>query len=156
MTEVLVAKPEGGATEWDVVPQVQVSLSKLQHVLLSVGVRVPLNERAGPQARVPHLRALGLVRRRPVPVLEMRSAVRPPALPGALVVTCAVWLVSMFLAAPSAREAAQPDRRERRAPPSHAAMALFAHSDDCVACHNGLTTPSGEDVSIGADLARRR
>ena len=26
-------------------PQVQVSLSKLQHVLLSVGVRVPLNER---------------------------------------------------------------------------------------------------------------
>jgi len=45
MVEVLVAKPEGGAAEWDVVPQVQVSLSKLQHVLLSVGVRVPLNER---------------------------------------------------------------------------------------------------------------
>ena len=79
----------------------------------------------------------------------MRSFVRPPALPGALVVTCAVWLISMFLAAPSAREAAQPDRRERRASPSHAAMALFTHSDDCVACHNGLTTPSGEDVSIG-------
>ncbi len=33
-------------------------------------------------------------------------------------------------------------------PPRHAA-ALFSHSDDCVACHNGLTTPSGEDVSIG-------
>jgi len=80
----------------------------------------------------------------------MRSFVRPPALPGALVVFCAVWLASMFLAAPSAREAAQPERRERRAPPSHAAMALFTHSDDCVACHNGLTTPSGEDVSIGA------
>ena len=45
MAEVLIAKPEGGSTEWDVVPQVQVSLSKLQHVLLSVGVRVPLNER---------------------------------------------------------------------------------------------------------------
>ena len=45
MTEVIVAKPEGGAVEWDVVPQVQVSLSKLQHVLLSVGVRVPVNER---------------------------------------------------------------------------------------------------------------
>ena len=43
--EVLVAKPEGGAAEWDVVPQMQVSLSKLQHVLLSVGVRVPINER---------------------------------------------------------------------------------------------------------------
>jgi hypothetical protein len=45
MTEVIVAKPEGGAAEWDVVPQVQVSLSKLQHILLSVGVRVPINER---------------------------------------------------------------------------------------------------------------
>ncbi len=45
MAEVLIAKPEGGSTEWDLVPQVQVSLSKLQHILLSVGVRVPLNER---------------------------------------------------------------------------------------------------------------
>ena len=26
---------------------------------------------------------------------------------------------------------------------------LFATSDRCVACHNGMTTPSGEDVSIG-------
>jgi mono/diheme cytochrome c family protein len=45
MLEVLAAKPDGGSTEWDVVPQMQVSLSKLQHVLLNVGVRVPLNER---------------------------------------------------------------------------------------------------------------
>jgi len=45
MTEILVAKPEGGSAEWDIVPQVQVSLSKLQHILLDVGVRVPLNER---------------------------------------------------------------------------------------------------------------
>jgi hypothetical protein len=26
---------------------------------------------------------------------------------------------------------------------------LFAHSGDCQACHNGLVTPAGEDVSIG-------
>jgi len=45
MLEILAAKPTGGPTEWDAVPQVQVSLSKLQHVLLNVGVRVPLNER---------------------------------------------------------------------------------------------------------------
>jgi mono/diheme cytochrome c family protein len=45
MAEVLLAKPEHGVTEWDVVPQMQVSLSKLQHILVSVGVRVPLNER---------------------------------------------------------------------------------------------------------------
>jgi mono/diheme cytochrome c family protein len=54
MLEVLAAKPEGDATEWDVVPQMQVSLSKLQHVLLNAGVRVPLNEREDrkPQALV--------------------------------------------------------------------------------------------------------
>lgn len=45
MMEVLTAMPDGAVTEWDVVPQVQISLSKLQHILLSVGVRVPLNER---------------------------------------------------------------------------------------------------------------
>lgn len=45
MAEVLVAKPAGSPSEWDLVPQMQVSLSKLQHVLLNVGVRVPLNER---------------------------------------------------------------------------------------------------------------
>jgi mono/diheme cytochrome c family protein len=45
MLEVLAAKPEDGDAEWDVVPQMQVSLSRLQHVLLNVGVRVPLNER---------------------------------------------------------------------------------------------------------------
>jgi hypothetical protein len=28
---------------------------------------------------------------------------------------------------------------------------LFQTSDNCIACHNGLTAPTGEDVSIGAD-----
>jgi len=45
MVEVLMAKPQHSATEWDVVPQMQVSLSKLQHILLGVGVRVPVNQR---------------------------------------------------------------------------------------------------------------
>jgi hypothetical protein len=45
MLEVLAAKPERGVTEWDLVPQMQVSMSKLQHILFSVGVRVPVNER---------------------------------------------------------------------------------------------------------------
>ena len=45
MLEILVAQPADGTTEWDVVPQMQVSLSKLQHVLLNFGVRVPVNER---------------------------------------------------------------------------------------------------------------
>jgi hypothetical protein len=31
------------------------------------------------------------------------------------------------------------------------APAIFAPSEDCLACHNGMRAPSGEDVSIGSD-----
>jgi mono/diheme cytochrome c family protein len=37
----------GARTNWDVVPQMQVSLSKRQHILASFGVRTPANNRAG-------------------------------------------------------------------------------------------------------------
>jgi mono/diheme cytochrome c family protein len=43
--EVLFARPEGGSAEWDVVPQIQVTLSKLQHVMIAGGVRVPITDR---------------------------------------------------------------------------------------------------------------
>jgi hypothetical protein len=43
--EVLWARPAGGAAEWDLVPQVQVTLSKLQHVMIAGGVRIPVTER---------------------------------------------------------------------------------------------------------------
>jgi mono/diheme cytochrome c family protein len=43
--EVLWARPERGPSEWDIVPQVQVTLSKLQHVMVAGGVRVPLTQR---------------------------------------------------------------------------------------------------------------
>jgi mono/diheme cytochrome c family protein len=43
--ELLWAKPFDGTSEWDLVPQLQVSLSKLQHVLASAGVRIPLSQR---------------------------------------------------------------------------------------------------------------
>jgi hypothetical protein len=33
----------------------------------------------------------------------------------------------------------------------HAGLAAFKTSDRCIACHNGLTTASGQDVSIGFD-----
>lgn len=44
--EVIWARPEGGPAEWDAVPQLQVTLSKLQHVMVAGGVRVPLTQRA--------------------------------------------------------------------------------------------------------------
>jgi mono/diheme cytochrome c family protein len=43
--ELLWARPEGGMSEWDLVPQIQVTLSKLQHVMVAGGVRIPLTER---------------------------------------------------------------------------------------------------------------
>ena len=49
MVELLGARDlEGDArTEWDIVPQVQVTLSRRQHIMLSAGLQIPLNERSG-------------------------------------------------------------------------------------------------------------
>jgi hypothetical protein len=43
--EMLWARPQGGPSQWDVVPQVQVTLSKLQHVMLAGAVRIPVSKR---------------------------------------------------------------------------------------------------------------
>ena len=43
--EVLWARSQGRASEWDVVPQVQVTLSKLQHVTAAAGIRIPVTQR---------------------------------------------------------------------------------------------------------------
>ena len=51
-----------------------------------------------------------------------------------------VTALALFVAA--ATLAITPSRAGSAAP-------LFATSDRCLACHNGITTPSGEDVSIG-------
>jgi hypothetical protein len=72
----------------------------------------------------------------------------------------------VFLVAPSAQEAerrgpepidASPGQKAggrskapRKGKPAHQDLSLFTHSENCVACHNNLTTPSGEDVSIGS------
>ena len=48
MVEVLAARAfeDGAQVEWDVVPQVQISLSRRQHILFSAGVQVPLTQRS--------------------------------------------------------------------------------------------------------------
>jgi len=43
--EVLWARPAHEDSEWDIVPQMQVTLSKIQHVRIAAGVRVPLSQR---------------------------------------------------------------------------------------------------------------
>jgi len=62
-----------------------------------------------------------------------------------LPLACTLWLVALFAASPSARGG---EKSQQRRP--HDAMSLFTHSENCVACHNTLMTPTGEDVSIGA------
>ena len=57
----------------------------------------------------------------------------------------AVWMLSIVLAAaqdiPSTLAQSTPGRQH---------LSLFSHSENCIACHNNLMTPAGEDVSIGA------
>jgi mono/diheme cytochrome c family protein len=47
MVEILGAREleDGSDAEWDVLPQLQVSLSTRQHVLINVGVRTPISQR---------------------------------------------------------------------------------------------------------------
>ena len=54
MVEVLGARElEAGApVEWDVVPQMQVTLSTRQHIMINVGVRVPVNQREARRTQV--------------------------------------------------------------------------------------------------------
>lgn len=44
--EALWARPFGGESSWDIVPSLQISLSKIQHVRAAVGARVPLTQRS--------------------------------------------------------------------------------------------------------------
>jgi hypothetical protein len=49
MVELVAAREleEAAATHWDLVPQMQVTLNRRQHIMINVGVRVPLDARQG-------------------------------------------------------------------------------------------------------------
>lgn len=57
MVELLWAREDRAESEWDAVPQLQVSLSKLQHIMVSVGVRIPITQR---EERKPQVLTYGL------------------------------------------------------------------------------------------------
>jgi hypothetical protein len=61
-----------------------------------------------------------------------------------LPVACVLWLGALAVS-PRAAQPSQPAAGE-----SHGGS-LFTTSDQCMACHNNLTTPFGEDVSIGSN-----
>jgi hypothetical protein len=58
----------------------------------------------------------------------------------------AAWLMALFTSLPEAAPQGSEPPVKLPAGPLHT---LFLTSHECMACHNGLTTPSGEDVSIG-------
>lgn len=75
----------------------------------------------------------------------MTTHIRPT-----LLLACLAWFFTCFLAVPRAAQVTTETRESGGgARKGHADLSLFSHSEDCVACHNNLVTPSGEDVSIG-------
>jgi hypothetical protein len=75
---------------------------------------------------------------------------RIPTRPG-LIAASALWLCLFVLAAPRAEQVTtQAVKGEAGRTRVHQDLSLFSHSENCVACHNNLVAPSGEDVSIGA------
>src|SRR5512143_1279588 len=60
----------------------------------------------------------------------------------AIACIAALWLLTVAAALPVAD--ADPHSLSARA-----VRTMFATSDNCIACHNGLVTQEGEDVSIG-------
>lgn len=71
-----------------------------------------------------------------------------PASSGVLRVTIALGAAALSLRLPSGAAAPQAAPTAATAPVAHADT-MFLTSHDCLACHNGLTTSEGEDVSIG-------
>jgi len=67
-----------------------------------------------------------------------------------LLVLVSALLVCALFGTPRAAQTADAKGRTAVAKRAHAALSLFTHSENCMACHNNLQSPSGEDVSIGA------
>jgi hypothetical protein len=67
-------------------------------------------------------------------------------------IACAAWLLAFFTAVPRAAQTAEIVEGGVKDNPKqiHKNLSLFTTSDNCIACHNVLVTPQGEDVSIGA------
>ena len=72
--------------------------------------------------------------------------------PRIILIACVIWLLALFTALPRAAQTAETAEGgvKENAKRVHKNLSLFTTSDNCIACHNVLVTPEGEDVSIGA------
>ena len=60
-----------------------------------------------------------------------------------------LWMLAVSLTAPRAAQVTAEAKEGGVPRTKHLDLSLFSHSEECMACHNNLVTPSGEDVSIG-------
>ena len=72
------------------------------------------------------------------------------SMPRIMPLACAAWMLSVFLTVPRAAQVTTDTTEGGAGKAKHMDLSLFSHSDECIACHNNLVTPAGEDVSIGA------
>jgi len=72
--------------------------------------------------------------------------------PRIILTACVIWLLALFTAFPRAAQTTETAEGgvKENAKQIHKNLSLFTTSDNCIACHNVLVTPEGEDVSIGA------
>ena len=166
MMEVIVAKPEGGSTEWDLVPQVQVSLSKLQHILAQCWRACAAQRTRGSQAAGPDLLSVGLVRRRSLRLLEIAGTARCQSTDSCCWPACSGCV--SFVASPSA-EGRRADLEARGATRTRICRSSRTPTTACPATTT-WTTPvrrgrvDRRDVAVNDDgqrgagsvLARRR
>jgi hypothetical protein len=65
-----------------------------------------------------------------------------------LPLACALWLLVVFAVSPRAAQSTGVPSAVRTDP--HRDVSLFTPAENCMACHNNLTSSQGEDVSIGS------
>ena len=113
----------GAGTNWDVMPEFQVTLSKRQHVRFDVGLRHSRNQHERPTDAGGVLSSLGLAGWKASRGLEMTIRV------------CVLMTAGRWLRWRGQKKTSQP---------------TFQTSDRCIACHNELTTRIGTRMSRSA------
>jgi hypothetical protein len=71
-------------------------------------------------------------------------------IPRLMPLAATLWMLAMSLSTPRADQVTTETAEGGVRRTGRLDLSLFSHSDECMACHNNLITPAGEDVSIGA------
>jgi hypothetical protein len=72
------------------------------------------------------------------------------SIPRLMPLAVTLWMLAVSWSTPRAAQVTTETKEGGVRRSAHMDLSLFAHSEECMACHNNLVTPGGEDVSIGA------